>query len=497
MAFETLAKAGNDRRVALKIFDVDRRQEIGVHQLAFIDESGPAFSPDGSMIAMAGTTGRNSPDGNLIATGVTGLKIIDIGKKESATIRRAFVTNICYSTDGRGIVGTTSYGGIGVFDPAARLCSTRFETDVSLDRTIALAPNGRTIVASSEGLVLHAWDLGTRRDRFSVPEAHEGPVNCLLISPDGKTAITGGDDRTLRLWDLATGRQTRVLRISGSVNAAALSPSGRWLAAATYHDHQVFIWDLEGKGDPIVLATRRDPRLIDPLAARFIDENRLVVIDNTVGLYEIDVKRRRVHSGVKIELPPRDPELPTLGYVQIDNAVFLPDGKRIAVNRVLAGVVMANLSTGKSVAELGDGRLITASPEGRLLAVSVPSPDGLRHLMRASHLTEPEATFDRESSGGVIRLVDTTTGKEQHAMTVEGSEVWAMAFSPDGKTLAATSGWDAGQIHLYDVATGKETHTIDGPTFRSPALAFTPDGSRLVTGMADGSVLVWDLKAGR
>lgn len=79
-------------------------------------------------------------------------------------------------------------------------------------------------------------------------------------------------------------------------------------------------------------------------------------------------------------------------------------------------------------------------------------------------------------------------------MRVEGREVWAMAFSPDGKTLAATSGWESGRIHLYNVATGKETRTINGPAFRSPALAFTPDGSRLVTGMADGSVLVWDLR---
>jgi WD40 repeat protein len=81
-------------------------------------------------------------------------------------------------------------------------------------------------------------------------------------------------------------------------------------------------------------------------------------------------------------------------------------------------------------------------------------------------------------------------------MTVEGSEVWALAFSPDGKTLAATTGWDSGQIHFFDVASGKETRTIESPPLRSPALAYTPDGSRLVSGMADGSILVWDVQAG-
>jgi WD40 repeat protein len=61
------------------------------------------------------------------------------------------------------------------------------------------------------------------------------------------------------------------------------------------------------------------------------------------------------------------------------------------------------------------------------------------------------------------------------------------------KTLAPTTG----RIHLYEVATGQETRTIDTPPLRSRSLAFTPDGQRLVTGMADASVLIWDVRAER
>ena len=68
-----------------------------------------------------------------------------------------------------------------------------------------------------------------------------------------------------------------------------------------------------------------------------------------------------------------------------------------------------------------------------------------------------------------------------------------MAFSPDGRTLAATTGWETGQIHFYEVATGREVRTIDTPAIRTKALAFSPDGSKIICGMADTSVLVWDV----
>ena len=97
----------------------------------------------------------------------------------------------------------------------------------------------------------------------------------------------------------------------------------------------------------------------------------------------------------------------------------------------------------------------------------------------------------------MIVLVDTDTSAERIKIDVTGSEVWSLAFSPDSKTLAATSGWETGQTHLYEVATGKEIRTINTPAIRTPALTFSPDGSKLVCGMADTSVLIWDLQAER
>jgi WD40 repeat protein len=74
-----------------------------------------------------------------------------------------------------------------------------------------------------------------------------------------------------------------------------------------------------------------------------------------------------------------------------------------------------------------------------------------------------------------------------------------MAYSHDDRTIAWTTGWAKCYIHLYDLARRKETRTITTPTVHSQwcvsALVFTPDGSRIVAGMTDTSVLVWDLRS--
>ena len=72
--------------------------------------------------------------------------------------------------------------------------------------------------------------------------------------------------------------------------------------------------------------------------------------------------------------------------------------------------------------------------------------------------------------------------------------IYAVAFSPDGKSLA-TSSYDK-LIKLWDVATGKEIRTLKDHIDAVYALAFTPDGKRLVSGAADRSVKVWDVASG-
>jgi WD40 repeat protein len=69
---------------------------------------------------------------------------------------------------------------------------------------------------------------------------------------------------------------------------------------------------------------------------------------------------------------------------------------------------------------------------------------------------------------------------------------WCVAFSPDGKTLAA--GLESGEVCLFDVASGWLA-TLPGHGGRVRWLGFHPGGRSLVVAgpVTDNTVFIWDL----
>jgi WD40 repeat protein len=74
--------------------------------------------------------------------------------------------------------------------------------------------------------------------------------------------------------------------------------------------------------------------------------------------------------------------------------------------------------------------------------------------------------------------------------------VTAIALTPDGKTLAAVN-WGDAAVRLWDLATGKDLGRLEGHADGVCAVAFAPDGSTIATGSRDQTVRLWDLATRR
>ncbi len=95
---------------------------------------------------------------------------------------------------------------------------------------------------------------------------------------------------------------------------------------------------------------------------------------------------------------------------------------------------------------------------------------------------------------GEVKIWDVGSRKELHTIKGHSDCMYAVAFSPDGKTIA-TSSYDK-LIKLWSVETGQEIRTFKDHIDAIYALVFTPDGKRLISGAADRTVKVWDAATG-
>ncbi len=159
---------------------------------------------------------------------------------------------------------------------------------------------------------------------------------------------------------------------------------------------------------------------------------------------------------------------------------FSPDGRTLASGSSDSALMLWDVTSRRKL-----GRLDVSPGDARCLAFS---PDG--------------GTLASGGSDEVIRLWDTATGSERVRLSGHGQVLHALAFSPDGQYLASGSAnpggarLDWGKLIVWEIASGR---TLEGPRINEcncRALAFSPDG-RTLAAMRDNHLLVFmDIETG-
>jgi WD40 repeat protein len=99
------------------------------------------------------------------------------------------------------------------------------------------------------------------------------------------------------------------------------------------------------------------------------------------------------------------------------------------------------------------------------------------------------ASGSRDGTVIVWDVADPAHPALNHKLEGNAGSVWAVAYSPDGASLASSN--DDGTVKLWDPPTGRERCTLVGHTGKVRTLAFSPDGSVLATGDATGTIRLW------
>jgi WD40 repeat protein/serine/threonine protein kinase/Flp pilus assembly protein TadD len=425
---------------------------------------------------------------------------------------------------------------------SARNDTRRTLASVTLDKGIALAVQGEV----EEGLfwMLEALKIVPESDieltrlirtnlagwRSLTPnlrqiiERPSAVYGCSFVGGGYRLLAVGSHEVTV--WETSTGRLLAVPMNKGGLRAH--SPDGKMLLVVDENpEKQGVLHRCDG-----MTGARIEPPLIHSQAIRHAlfsaDGKRIITICG-----EGKVRAWVASSGKLLRTAFETKDVP------ITRVAISPDGQKMAIvtgdtnNRYVPGAAsLWDLATGKRVGQPmrhraniesvvfspDSKRILTAGWDGAAqlwdAATGLPATSPLKHpdALEMARFTPDGRTIVTGGSDGSVRWWDSRGYELIGALPLSKMPIHDLEFSPDGKTLAVSSGWNqVGAIHVIDVTRGLSRlvardrtailHSFAmpeaaNPAWRSQVISYSPGVTRVLTGGGHGCALLIDTATG-
>jgi len=385
------------------------------------------------------------------------------------------------------------------------------------------------VVAAAVGAIAFVEDANAH-ERADAADAQRLGVRALVEPSLDTSMLLAREGVNLDNSTATTSNLLNVLLRSPSAVGVASSPGANILDDAISPNGRLLAYRTDG--GTVVFLRARDLRRVGPTsnvgnqltdygdiarddqALAFNPDGRTLAVGSTTGnyalVYLIDTRTHDQLAEVQSKRP-----------ATVD-VLFSPNGRTLVTGEITTGssqtpppevIVNRNPVNGTERTEsapLPHGHLIGFVDRGRELLVTTGARSSVLLDARTLHpIGRPlhfgglaavspsgELAAFAQTGGGIV-LLDLTTGK---ATTLRGhtrTPITALAFDPDGTTIASTAGDPNGTVATWDVATGKLEATYAGHAAGAEGPFFSRDGSTLYAGGGDGSLIAWDIRGTR
>jgi RNA polymerase sigma factor (sigma-70 family) len=375
-------------------------------------------------------------------------------------------------------------------------------------RTVALAPDGKTLAWAGWNGVLHVVNVADGKVRFQrqAPESHatlapERQGIALAFAPDSKTLAYGGNGDALALLDASDGSAIKKLprkTPTGKTDAfwtVMFTPDGKTLAAYCA-DYSFALWDVKTGQE-----THRFANFSLMNHALAPDAKTVAGVYNGGPGLDQDIRLFDVAAG-KVRVNPGQ-------HGSVSRVAISPDGKVVATAAFEFKVRLWDRATGKERGRIdldSFANAIAFTPDGATLVAVAGKPTlwDVQTLKRKKELPYPEAggttiaiapnadAVVYAGGRGEMVLQNLATGKLEHMLGNNKAWIMSLAFSHDGKKLVAGTGdliddskkppVSRDMAHyVWDLTTRKQIRRIEGSDCYVNHVAVSRDGRYLIS----------------